>query len=63
MRKFTLILAAAAAGFSQMASAHDGAAIARERRITFPKTLDGRSVLAVDLHTHSVFSDGSVWPA
>ncbi len=62
MRKFTLILAAAAAGFSQMASAHDGAAIARERRITFPKTLDGRSVLAVDLHTHSVFSDGSVWP-
>jgi 3',5'-nucleoside bisphosphate phosphatase len=44
------------------ALAHDGPDIARARRVSFPKLLDGRSVLAVDLHTHSVFSDGSVWP-
>ncbi|HOY78984.1 MAG TPA: Sb-PDE family phosphodiesterase [Hyphomonadaceae bacterium] len=44
------------------AIAHDGPAIAAARKITFPKLLDGRSVLAVDLHTHSVFSDGMVWP-
>ncbi len=43
------------------AVAHD-ADVAKARRIAFPKLLDGRSVLAVDLHTHSVFSDGSVWP-
>jgi hypothetical protein len=44
------------------ARAHDGDAIAEARRIVFPKLQDGRSVLAVDLHTHSVFSDGAVWP-
>lgn len=44
------------------AVAHDGDAIAAARKIKFPKLEDGRSVLAVDLHTHSVFSDGSVWP-
>ena len=44
------------------AMAHDGPAIAASRRISFPKLQDGRSVLAVDLHTHSVFSDGMVWP-
>jgi len=43
------------------AVAHDSD-IAKARRVAFPKLLDGRSVLAVDLHTHSVFSDGSVWP-
>lgn len=45
-----------------VAIAHEGQDIARARRVAFPKLLDGRSVLAVDLHTHSVFSDGSVWP-
>jgi hypothetical protein len=30
--------------------------------LEFPPAADGRLVLAVDLHTHSVFSDGSVWP-
>jgi hypothetical protein len=30
--------------------------------LEFPPASDGRLVLAVDLHTHSVFSDGSVWP-
>lgn len=44
------------------AFAHDGPDIATARKISFPKLKDGRSVLAVDLHTHSVFSDGSVWP-
>jgi hypothetical protein len=43
------------------ALAHD-AEIAQARRVSFPKLPDGRWVLAVDLHTHSVFSDGSVWP-
>ncbi|MDP3495927.1 MAG: Sb-PDE family phosphodiesterase [Hyphomonadaceae bacterium] len=62
MRKLGVAAAAIVLGISPIAAAHDGAAIARERRIAFPKTMDGRSVLAVDLHTHSVFSDGSVWP-
>jgi hypothetical protein len=45
------------------AMAHDGPDIATARKINFPKLKDGRSVLAVDLHTHSVFSDGMVWPS
>ena len=44
------------------ATAHDSQWVAAARKIDFPKLEDGRSVLAVDLHTHSVFSDGSVWP-
>ena len=31
------------------------------RKITFPN-IKGYSTLVCDLHTHSVFSDGSVWP-
>ena len=31
--------------------------------LDFPDTADGRKVIAVDLHTHSVFSDGHVWPS
>jgi hypothetical protein len=31
--------------------------------LDFPDAADGRQVLAVDLHTHSVFSDGRVWPS
>ena len=34
-----------------------------EPKFNFPPTSDGRQVLAVDLHTHSVFSDGEVWPS
>ncbi len=34
---------------------------AQSRAIQFPD-VDGYQTLAVDLHTHSVFSDGSVWP-
>jgi 3',5'-nucleoside bisphosphate phosphatase len=33
-----------------------------EREANFPDTAAGEHVLLVDLHTHSVFSDGMVWP-
>ena len=36
-------------------------AFAQERAIEFPD-VPGYQTLAVDLHTHSVFSDGMVWP-
>ena len=32
------------------------------RELRFPPLEDGRLVLSVDTHTHSVFSDGHVWP-
>ncbi len=32
------------------------------RELRFPPLSDGRLVLSVDPHTHSVFSDGHVWP-
>ena len=32
------------------------------RELRFPPLKDGRFVLSVDTHTHSVFSDGHVWP-
>ena len=32
------------------------------RELRFPPLKDGRLVLSVDTHTHSVFSDGHVWP-
>ena len=32
------------------------------RELRFPDLNDGRLVLSVDPHTHSVFSDGHVWP-
>ncbi|MAN45984.1 MAG: PHP domain-containing protein [Alphaproteobacteria bacterium] len=38
-------------------------ASAHERAVEFPNTKDGRIILAADLHTHSVFSDGEVWPS
>lgn len=31
--------------------------------LAFPNTADGRQVLPIDLHTHSAFSDGRVWPS
>ena len=36
---------------------------AHERAVVFPDTPDGEVILAADLHTHSVFSDGAVWPS
>ena len=43
-----------------------GAALADhrdDRKVSFPPLQSGDLVLAVDLHTHSVFSDGQVWPS
>jgi hypothetical protein len=34
-----------------------------DRPIRLPPAPDGSRILAVDLHTHSVFSDGHVWPS
>ncbi len=62
MRRHFVSLLTAAAVISLPAAAHDGPAISAARKIDFPKLEDGRAVLSVDLHTHSVFSDGSVWP-
>ncbi len=42
--------------------AHPHAPLVAARELNFPDLPDGRTVLAVDLHTHSVFSDGHVWP-
>ena len=46
------------------ALAHDAVSAAGDnaaRTISFPDTAEHRTVI-VDLHTHSVFSDGHVWP-
>jgi len=51
------VLALAMAG---SATAHEGPHDAR--RMDFPAAASGGRILAVDLHTHSVFSDGQVWP-
>jgi hypothetical protein len=51
-----LLLSAAFAFFSLAASAE------QPRPLEFPDASDGRHVLAVDLHLHTVFSDGDVWP-
>ena len=39
----------------------DGPVVYNDRMIEFPDT-DNHLTLVVDLHTHSVFSDGHVWP-
>lgn len=50
---------------TQPANAHGPASVPDNnvpgREISFPDTAD-RLTLSVDLHTHSVFSDGHVWP-
>ena len=33
------------------------------RKMEFPDAPDGSRILSADLHTHSVFSDGHVWPS
>lgn len=63
MRKLLASLLVLAIVAPAPAMAHGGPDIATARKINFPKLKDGRSVLAVDLHTHSVFSDGMVWPS
>lgn len=34
-----------------------------DRQMHFPDAPDGSRILSADLHTHSVFSDGHVWPS
>lgn len=34
-----------------------------DRQMRFPDAPDGSVILTADLHTHSVFSDGQVWPS
>ncbi len=62
MRLFLKSLLAGTMTLGAMAPAvaHNG--IEETRKLEFPALPDGRFVLPVDLHTHSVFSDGSVWP-
>lgn len=60
-RLFAAVSVLALALAATPAIAHDSDT-ATARQIAFPKLADGRFVLAVDLHTHSVFSDGNVWP-
>lgn len=55
-----MVLGALTALLSGAAWAHGGSDDAR--RMDFPNTASGGVILPVDLHTHSVFSDGSVWP-
>lgn len=54
---YRLFLMSALTAITCLASAHD-----QPKPLSFPDTADGRQVVAVDLHTHSVFSDGRVWP-
>jgi hypothetical protein len=63
MRKIFASLLVLALFAPAVAAAHDGPNISTARKISFPRLDDGRFVLAVDLHTHSVFSDGMVWPS
>lgn len=60
MYKVLVVAAAAALVAAIPCLAHESLAV--QRRVDFPKLADGRFVLAVDLHTHTVFSDGMVWP-
>ncbi len=59
MRKFW-IGAVVALAMTGSALAHEGRHVAR--KMDFPVSASGAKILAVDLHTHSVFSDGKVWP-
>lgn len=40
-----------------------GPALADKPLFDFPPLKDGRDIVTADLHTHSIFSDGSVWPS
>ena len=59
-----LCLFMALSTLSSVAVSHEKAGAPKpstQRAIVFPDTADYQT-LAVDLHTHSVFSDGHVWP-
>lgn len=59
--RYLLLASVALAALSGPASAHDDHQ-PDDREAHFPAAQDGRQLLLVDLHTHSVFSDGMVWP-
>lgn len=59
---FTLLSVAATVTAHEAKEGHNDHHNTLPRCIAFPNTAEGKSVLAVDLHTHSVFSDGNVWP-
>jgi len=65
MNSLQICCGAAIALLSMAAAAHGPAGTRGsdnpDRQIEFPDTAD-RLTLSVDLHTHSVFSDGHVWP-
>lgn len=61
MRRTILGVAMATLALIPPATAHDGPH--DPRRMDFPPAVSGGRILAVDLHTHSVFSDGHVWPS
>lgn len=50
-------------GFAQTAPERTWTRVHDTRRIDFPATAKGEQVLAVDTHTHTLFSDGVVWPS
>ena len=63
--RFAWVLAITLLGLTPVLSAHDKVRPPPEneaRLIRFPDTADYQT-LVVDLHTHSVFSDGHVWPS
>lgn len=55
--KHLLLFAATSALAAASAAAAEGG-----KPLEFPRASDGALVLAVDLHMHTVFSDGEVWP-
>lgn len=57
-----ILVAPSASGAAAPQHAHEHAEVIPSRVLEFPDTPDGKKVLSVDLHTHSVFSDGHVWP-
>lgn len=44
-------------------AAATASADSEDRSVEFPQLIDGGVILAADLHTHTVFSDGQVWPS
>ena len=62
MRYLPLACAAVALLSGPVAAHDDHQHSPDERAAHFPAAADGRQLLLVDLHTHSVFSDGMVWP-
>ena len=59
--RYLLLASAALAALSGTVAAHEDHQ-PDDREAEFPAAQDGRQLLLVDLHTHSVFSDGMVWP-